>query len=52
MESSKDDTRDRKEESINRHKGGEDDTIGRIKINPLTFNGILGKKIFSDWMAN
>ena len=49
---SRDDTRDRREENINRRGDGEDDIICRIKTDPLTFDGILDPKIFSDWMAN
>ena len=51
-ESSKDDNRDKREENANRGRGGEDDIIHRIKIDPPIFDSILGPKIFSDWMAD
>jgi len=47
-ESSRDDTRDRREENTNRCRNGEDDIIRRIKIDHPTFDGILNLKIFSD----
>ena len=40
------------EENTSRRRDGEDDIIRRIKIDPLTFNGILDPKIFSDWIAD
>ena len=43
-ENSKDDTRD-KRENTNRRRVEEDDIIHRIKIDPLTFDGILDTKI-------
>ena len=51
-ENSRDNTRDKREENTNRRKNEEDDIICRIKINPLTFDGTLDSKIFSDWMTN
>ena len=39
-------TRDRREENTNRHKDGEDDIIRRIKIDSLTFDGIIDPKKF------
>jgi len=43
-ENSKDDTRD-KRENTKRRRVEEDDIIHRIKIDPLTFDGILDTKI-------
>jgi len=46
-ESSRDDTRDRREENTNRRRDAEDDIIHMIKIDSLTIDGILDPKIFS-----
>ena len=51
-ESSRDDSRDRREENINRCGDDEDDIIRRIKIDPPTSDGILHPKNFSDWIAD
>ena len=59
-ENLKDETRGRrrentwgkKGENTYRRRDGEYDIICRIKIDPLTFNGILDPKIFSDWIAD
>ena len=50
-ENSRNDNRDKREEYANRHRNGEDDIIRKIKIDPLTFDGVFDPKIFSDWMA-
>jgi len=50
-ESSRDDNRDRRE-NTNRHMDGEDDIIRRIKIEPFTFDSFLDPKIFSDCMTD
>ena len=39
-------------ENTNRGMHGEDDTIRKIKIDPLTFNSILDLKFFNDWIAD
>ena len=41
----------RRNESTSRPKINDDDIIHKIKINPLTFDGIIDPKDFSDWMA-
>ena len=50
-ESSRDDTRDRRE-NTSRRRDGEDDIFRKIKIDSLTFDGILDPKFFSDWIAS
>jgi len=50
-ESSRYDTGDRREENTNRRRDDEDDIIRWIKIDHLTFDGILDSKILVDWMA-
>ena len=49
--SSRYDTRDRRE-NTHRRRDDEDDITHRIKIDPLTFDGIFHPKTFSDWMAD
>ena len=49
-ENSRDDTRDRRE-NTNRCSDGED-IICKIKVDSLTFHGVLDPKIFSDWMVD
>jgi len=39
-------------ENTKKRWDGEDDIIRKIKIDPLTFDGILDPKIFSDWVAD
>jgi len=39
-------------ENIDRRRDGEYDIIRIIKVDPLTFNGNLDPKIFSDWIAD
>ena len=43
-ESSRDDTRDKREENTNRHRNGEDDIIRRIKIDPPIFDDMLDRR--------
>jgi len=47
-ENSRNDTQYRRE-NTNRLRDGEDDIIGRIKIDPPTFDDILDPKIFINW---
>ena len=47
-ENSRDDARNRIVETTDRCRDGEDNIIHKIKIDPLTFDGILDPKIFSD----
>jgi len=42
----------RRDESTNMLRINKDAIICRIRIDPLTFDGILGPKVFSDWMAD
>ena len=42
----------RKDESTSKPRNNEDDIIRRIKIDLLTFGGILDTKFFSDWMTD
>jgi len=49
--SSRDDTREKREENTNRHRDGEDDIVCRIKIDSPIFDCSLDLKICSDWTA-
>jgi len=52
-ESRREDRNDRRrDERTSRPRINENDIIRRIKIDPLTFDGILDTKIFSDWMSD
>jgi len=42
----------RRDESTCRPRISKDDIICRIKIDPLTFDGIIDPKFFIDWMIN